>query len=379
MSALDPGYLAQRKVAGLYAAYSLPIPIEIASTSLRLWAQIWHHRKGLLFDDFLMIGATICSVGICIIELTAGPSHGMGRHIEAVSRDDLTVFELGNFIFAVVYIITVSTTKLSVLALYYRAFPSVTLQRVVISTAVLIIAWMIAMEIAWISFCKPVEAYWRRELDGTCVDAATYEKFFYFSGGSNLVLDVWVFILPLSNIVRLRVSTRKKIGLGCLFSIGLAACATTAIRLTYIACQTTLDPTWDIYPLAICSVWEPVGAILCANLPMTYKPIASWFCNVRDRRSPDERHRTPDRSLHSWSHRHMFAKRKRHRHPLDVSTDNCTRNMIGTRSVVTENTFSQGMSIADTTITSRLHEDSSIFDGNASRHRSPSRGNIGPL
>ena len=59
MNTLDPGYLTQSRVTEVYVAYSIPIPIEIASTGLRLWAQTCYHRKGLLFDDYLMIGATV--------------------------------------------------------------------------------------------------------------------------------------------------------------------------------------------------------------------------------------------------------------------------------------------------------------------------------
>ncbi|KAL4970213.1 uncharacterized protein BDV14DRAFT_194917 [Aspergillus stella-maris] len=151
------------------------------------------------------------------------------------------------------------------------------------------------MEIVWLAFiCKPLEAD-ELMLPAACAKGIT-EGFLYFSGISNLVLDLWVFVLPLPTIVKLRVPTRKKIALGCLFSIGAATCATTAARLVCTVCQRSHDLTWDYVPLPICFVWEPVGIILCANLPTTYKPLAAWFRNITGQKSPDTQHQTQERA-----------------------------------------------------------------------------------
>jgi hypothetical protein len=57
----SPEYLAESRVTLLNAFYALPIPLEILSTALRLWASRRPGKQGrLAFDDYLMIWATVC-------------------------------------------------------------------------------------------------------------------------------------------------------------------------------------------------------------------------------------------------------------------------------------------------------------------------------
>lgn len=58
----SPGYLAESKATLLNVFYSIPIPLEIFSTALRLWAKLRTPAGGrLAFDDYFMIFATVCS------------------------------------------------------------------------------------------------------------------------------------------------------------------------------------------------------------------------------------------------------------------------------------------------------------------------------
>lgn len=59
MSDKSPEYLAQSKATGIYIAYAFPIPFAIVSTSLRIWAEYRHHRRGLTYDDYLMLLTTV--------------------------------------------------------------------------------------------------------------------------------------------------------------------------------------------------------------------------------------------------------------------------------------------------------------------------------
>lgn len=57
----SPQYLAESRTAVLTAFYSIPIPLEILSTSLRLWSVRTREAdaKRLSFDDYLMVWATV--------------------------------------------------------------------------------------------------------------------------------------------------------------------------------------------------------------------------------------------------------------------------------------------------------------------------------
>ncbi|KAL2850188.1 hypothetical protein BJY01DRAFT_136012 [Aspergillus pseudoustus] len=277
MGELTADYLAQSKVLALTVCYSIPIPLEILSTGLRLWAELRPGRNGLACDDLLMIWATIVSVGTCIIGLVSGPPHGMGRHIEVVSDEDVKQFIKGDYVFNHFYNFAIASTKLSVLALYHRIFPKPVFQRIVILTAIFVVLWLVTMELVMGFECRPIARLWEKpweSWDSTvevgCLGLVAFGR---FTNITNLATDLWILALPLPIIFGLQISTTKKIGLSFLFSMGLATCGVSAARLNVLVTRGSSDFTYASVPLRILSVWEPLGGILCANLPICHKLI----------------------------------------------------------------------------------------------------------
>ncbi|KAL4962062.1 uncharacterized protein BDV14DRAFT_203216 [Aspergillus stella-maris] len=230
-----PEYLAQSRVTEMLVGWSIPIPIMVLSTGLRVWAELHHHRRKLLFDDYLMIIATagllydsIASVAQCLYMIIEAPKYSVGRHIEAMPPEHYEPYRLIGYVFTQLSQIALALTKLAVLALYYRVFPSQRMRRSVIYVVILVGAWMVAMEIVYFLFCRPFEKIWHRNMEGTCVDAAKADKAHI---ATNMILDVIIFLLPMPIITRLRVPTGKKIGMGFLFTVGFATCFISGTRL----------------------------------------------------------------------------------------------------------------------------------------------------
>ncbi|KAF3009242.1 hypothetical protein E8E14_009466 [Neopestalotiopsis sp. 37M] len=262
----DPAYLAESRVTLVTVFYSIPIFLMILSTTLRLWAKLRAEPKRLAFDDYLMIWATGISVSFCIIGLTFGPPQGLGRHIEAITAEDLQSFMMGDYIFSHLYDVALASTKLSVLALYYRVFPVQGFRVVVTLTAVFVVLWMITMEVVLGFECRPIQAWWLAA-EGQCLNLVAFA---YFTNITNLVSDMWIFAMPLPIIMKLQTNTNKRLTLCFLFSVGLGVCSISAARLRFVFANASTDITWDAVPMGILSAWEPCGAILCANLPMIY-------------------------------------------------------------------------------------------------------------
>ncbi|KAL3474063.1 hypothetical protein BJX99DRAFT_271916 [Aspergillus californicus] len=319
----SPEYLAQSKVLDLNIGYSVPIPIEILSTGLRLWVELRPRRNGLAFDDILMVWATIVSVGLCISGLVYGPPYGMGRHVEAVPEQDLKTFMLGDYVFSHFYDFAIASTKLSVLALYYRIFPKRAFRRVVILTAVFVLLWLATMSFVLGFMCRPIQRFWDVSVQGHCLNLVAFS---YFTNITNLVTDLWIFVLPLPIILQLHVSRNKKIGLSFLFCIGLATCGISAARLSVVVSQGSSDFTCDV-PLGILSVWEPLGGILCANLPITYKPLSTAFRKVTGLSSSDTSPDISKRSPRSWHRLDHMGKTKKHPR-LEASTGSDTLDTV---------------------------------------------------
>ncbi|KAF2471424.1 uncharacterized protein BDR25DRAFT_286022 [Lindgomyces ingoldianus] len=273
MSAFTPEQLAyleahkdDSRVHEIYWVYSIPIAASIISTSLRLWAKR-AGRNGITLDDYLIVFATICLIGQCASGLGYGPPHGMGRHVIAVAPYDLTQVRKGDYVFSHFYDIALVTVKLGILALYHRVFVVPLFRRVVLATAAFVLAWGVGITVTLALLCRPIEAYWDPKVTGKCLDLT---KFTYFTNISNLITDIWIFLIPVPVIWHLQLQTKKKLLLCFIFSIGLATCIVSSIRLTVVLGHTNPDFTWYYVPLGAYSAFEPLGGILCTNLPIIW-------------------------------------------------------------------------------------------------------------
>ncbi|KAI1801122.1 hypothetical protein F4811DRAFT_556131 [Daldinia bambusicola] len=302
----SPEYLAESRVALVNAFFSIPIPIEILSTALRLWVKARPpSQRRLAFDDYFIIWATITAVSECIAGLVCGAVGGLGHHIEAISKEKAEAFLLGDYVFSHFYDFAIASTKLSVLALYYRIFAATKFRIIVIVTAVCVTIWLILMEVLLGLGCQPVQGWWNSAAaaTATCVDKLAFT---YSTNIINLIFDMWIFTMPIPIILGLQASREKKIGLCFLFSIGLGTCAISATRLSVVVSVRSKDITWTEVPLGILSAWEPCGSILCANLPLVYKPLVHAIQKLRSSikssrsRSHDLGARLPP-SYHDWT------------------------------------------------------------------------------
>ncbi|KAI0173307.1 hypothetical protein GGR52DRAFT_380592 [Hypoxylon sp. FL1284] len=274
-------YLAESRTALLNAFYAIPIPLEVFSTAFRLWVKARPSSQGhLAFDDYLMIWATMAAVAECIAGLVYGAPNGLGRHIQAVSAEDRQSFLMGDYIFSHFYDFAIASTKLSVLALYYRIFAVDRFRTAVLGTAAFVVCWLIAMEIVLGLGCRPVEGWWNAAVaaTATCVDKVAFT---YSTNITNLAADVWIFLMPIPVILGLQARRDKKIALCFLFSVGLGTCALSAARLSVVFSVGSDDITWSEVPLGILSAWEPCGGILCANLPLVYRVMAKGITQIR--------------------------------------------------------------------------------------------------
>ncbi|PNP50261.1 hypothetical protein THARTR1_08969 [Trichoderma harzianum] len=263
---LSPEYLAESKTRMVTTMYAIPIALEALSTGWRLWASA-SAQSGFSFDDYLMLFATLVAMTVCVLGIVYGPPNGLGRHIEALSTHQVQMFLKGDYIFSHFYDIAIAFTKLSILALYYRIFITRKFRLIVLGTACFVCVWVIVMEVTLGLGCRPIKAWWG-EAKGRCINK---EAFTYFTNVTNMITDLWVFLMPIPVILGLQAAKEKRITLCLMFGVGMAVCAISAARLSFVFGVASADFTWDEATLGILSAWEPCGAILCANLPPIYR------------------------------------------------------------------------------------------------------------
>lgn len=256
----------ESRVHEIYWVYSVPIVAATLSTSLRLLAKRVG-RNGITLDDYLIVFATICVIGQCASGIGYGAGHGMGRHVIVVSPHDQMMVRRGDYVFSHFYDLALVSVKLGILAFYYRVFVVPLFRKFVLATVAFVIGWGIGITVTLAVICRPIEAFWDASVRGKCLHLV---EFTYFTNITNLITDVWIFLMPIPVIWHLQLQTKKKLLLCFIFSIGLATCVVSAVRLTVVLGHGYPDFTWSYVPLGAYSAFEPLGGILCTNLPIIW-------------------------------------------------------------------------------------------------------------
>jgi len=128
--------------------------------------------------------------------------------------------------------------------------------------------------------CRPVEANW--DLVGAvphhCFNTLVY---FYVIAVVNIIVDIWILVMPISTLRHIKRPKRDKIVLFIVFGIGGFSCISSIVRLyTIKVFANSKDPFYDGAPINIWSFIEVNVAIVCASVP-AMKPL--FTKGVRDR------------------------------------------------------------------------------------------------
>lgn len=124
------------------------------------------------------------------------------------------------FIADVLYFTIVGAAKISILLIYYRIFAiSRSLRRHVLVVGVVVIMFWAATTLATIFNCWPIEWSWKNSFSPApyCIN---YNIFWLTAGVIEVVLDIWIIILPMREVKKLQLSVQKRVGLASVFLIG---------------------------------------------------------------------------------------------------------------------------------------------------------------
>ncbi|KAI1385501.1 uncharacterized protein F4822DRAFT_445451 [Hypoxylon trugodes] len=257
--------------AALIPSYILGF-LATVIVALRFWARRLIDPAFRL-DDYLVLSALVIHAGLLAASTVAVVRGGLGRDIRIVSQEPgalRTSFEM-LFMAEIFYGFSSTLVKLSVLAFYRRVFPIRAVKTSSVILASICIGWLIAIQIVNLVQCRPLEAFWRQELQllptTHCLD-----PILFFMGNSiaNCVIDFAILILPIREVLKLKMSTSKKAGVCGIFLLGGMASAASMTRTIFTAVmwnEGTTNFTKQFIPGSVASVVEIYVAIIGACLP----------------------------------------------------------------------------------------------------------------
>ncbi|KAH7394995.1 hypothetical protein DE146DRAFT_67684 [Phaeosphaeria sp. MPI-PUGE-AT-0046c] len=285
--------------------YGVTMPFQILSlvaVGLRLHTRFRVVRDPGLDDVFIIAAAIFKLIGL--IAFYGGFQAGIGKHLIEIF-DNLEVTMVWFYVANVSYIMTAVFVKLSLLFQYLRLFHEGYRRIATIVLLTLVTLWGCAFAfMAWFP-CFPVSGFWdkRRVPPAKCygfgyrtLDEAK-NTLFAFSG-SNMILDVAIFLVPLTEFLKPGLNRKQALAMTGLFTFGSLVIMMAILRLwsglKHNNTNTMYDFTFWLPEVLIFSCLEVDFAIISASMPIFWPSVmAAWteifvtqeISVVHDRRS----------------------------------------------------------------------------------------------
>lgn len=166
-------------------------------------------------------------------EFTLGTNLGFGRHYWNVDVvNGKTILQVRHaqipawallismqmfYVTQIFYILIQVSAKGSILALYSRLFSNRNFRMQVWAVAVFLLSHSLVFVGLVIFQCTPISSIWNRNLDGKCLNLTAIG---YAGAAFSIVEDIVLLIMPIPELLKLQLGTRKKAALLFMFSIG---------------------------------------------------------------------------------------------------------------------------------------------------------------
>lgn len=162
-------------------------------------------------------------------------------HIETKGEEENTAKSLANqrlptqllYAAQIVYASAIMTAKFSILALYWRLFPTRFMKRGCVVLAVLTLMWWLAGVLVDIFQCTPVRKAF--DIDITSVEGDCISQTGYCLGMiiPNILMDVIILCLPTFEVSKLHLPRSQRAALASVFLLGAGVTSAGGIRMYY--------------------------------------------------------------------------------------------------------------------------------------------------
>ncbi|KAF2842059.1 integral membrane protein [Patellaria atrata CBS 101060] len=227
-------------------------------------------------DDILITIATLLSWAF-IAATIRSVDLGLGSHIGVVmlrGPENFMNYMQIVWLSSMFYNATLGFLKVSVLALYMRLGDRV-LRKMAFVMVIIVSCQASANVFTCIFQCNPIKAAWDLSItDKVCVNI---NAFYLANAALNIATDLLTYTLPIRLVINLQVPRNQKIALGIMLCLGLFACISSIIRISFIPRMLTdPDATWAISGAMYWSVIETNIGICAASIP-SFKALAKRY------------------------------------------------------------------------------------------------------
>ena len=283
------GHLAPLCIAG--------ICIVFFAVALRFWGRR-HQKIPILADDWTLLAATFLSCAAVVMLLIKCYHYGFGKHYFTLTPETQLKFGLYDYPFNLLYTTGYPLSRISLVLLYRRVFES---RRwfSILSYALIAayIGYMIGTLFADIFTDTPIRAYWDHTMTPT--HAINGVALYVFNTSFNIATDMILLIVPNFIIWRMGMTVWQKVGLSCIFALGVLTLIASILRLIFFYHIKVYDVSYTLVDFATWTAVELFLGILCPCLVtfgplvrMAWQVMASYKNSLFSNRSSNGRRRS---------------------------------------------------------------------------------------
>ncbi|KIA75642.1 hypothetical protein HK57_00574 [Aspergillus ustus] len=222
--------------------------------------------KSFGIDDIMVIFALLLVLMFAAVSVALS-YYGIGRHSDDVPQQDLIDMQYVAYISYCLYLWVGAVVKSSIAVFIMRVFPTPTIRKFGLGLIIFLVIFAISGELPLILQCSPVRAAYDVNVQGDCLSPDTLFAVQVYQGVVMIIVDIYLFILPIPTTWKLQMSKQRRLSIIGLFSIGLLACIAGIARLPSLVYTNGGDFT---YQGAVASIWMNVEfalALIAGSLP----------------------------------------------------------------------------------------------------------------
>ncbi|KAF1969119.1 hypothetical protein BU23DRAFT_601786 [Bimuria novae-zelandiae CBS 107.79] len=256
--------------------------IIAATTTIARFILRWKSRT-FGMDDWAMIPALAGYLAHSTLGVYVNARAGIGKPLWEVSIQEFELWLKGILLSCFLYALSSGLIRISILLFYDRVFSKTNrLMRLAIRiTLAMTLVYIITFDIYASFLCKPLHKFWkpfeRAQYCGDNIIKWIFDSAVY---GYSLILDLVLLTLPAIPVLKLQLSTPKKIGVLVMFAMGASACIAATYKLIVFGLQWGrmgyIDPRWANQQLSLVippqfdsyghTMWIPTQAELSAAI-----------------------------------------------------------------------------------------------------------------
>ncbi|KAK9435438.1 hypothetical protein VB005_10235 [Metarhizium brunneum] len=248
--------------------------ITAAVIVMRLAYRFFFSRRNgrLDIDDGLILLASPVAIASLTTLLAGLWKHGIGKDVWGLSSEEVVTFGLFLYVMEMLYLTLLTLVKLTLSVFYLEIFPSSVIRKLLLGTVVFHVLFGVGFVCKTIFQCTPVEYSWLRydagnaaTTHGHCVKIHVSA---YVNAAVNVATDFWLIGIPITQLHRLKLHWKKKIGASFMFMTGLLVTVISILRLNTLKDYAkTTNPTYDQYSVTLWSAVEVNIGLICTCLP----------------------------------------------------------------------------------------------------------------